>query len=373
MAYDPGGGYGSPTVPYGQPNRAEEAYNGAGQGGRYGGGAAMQDRQTDYGELLWGSQGQANRSAYDDGSYIRRQIMEGIAGAGARGAPQMTQTRLDNTQQNQFRAREMALADQLTRVLGGQQKGAGEMAVNRQTGNAMNQALGAATMARGNNSASAARSAARATGTIGLGGAGMAREAALADQQSAGQQLAGVLGQGRGADIDVAGRQGAMDQQVAMQNLEAKLRMQGMNDQQIATLLGQLGNMNQAEMQARGADNGIAGGLLTGIGGMIGMASDARVKTEIVEAHDEIDTALTALTPYRYEYTDPAAHGEGSRVGVMAQHLEASTAGADLVTEIDGVKMIDKDKAISFLLASVAHLSAQVRGLQEAFVSVAIP
>ena len=64
--------------------------------------------------------------------------------------------------------------------------------------------------------------------------------------------------------------QGQFDQDARRSNLEAELRQRGMNDQQIVALLGQLGYMNNAEMAARGADNGVVGGLLGTAGQIAG-------------------------------------------------------------------------------------------------------
>lgn len=325
-------------------------------------------------------------SQQQDQNTIRDTIRQGIAGAQTRTDPQAGRTQLggvtqiDNTRQDQYRGREMALADSLGRVASGQERGAGELAVGRQVGNALGQAYGAATMARGNSGAGAARAGARAAGAIGLGGAGMAQQAALSDQMGARSQLAGVLGQGRAADIGVAGQnagaqnastlqQGQMDQATQLANLTAQLQARGMNDQAIQQYLAQLAQNNQFNMARTDArsvpTSQIVGGAL-GQGAQIGAqiaASDVRVKTEIADATNEMDVAIAALTPYRYAYIDPDAHGEGSRVGIMAQDLAATDAGAPVVVECDGVLMIDGTKAISFLLAAVARLGAQVRDL----------
>ena len=92
-------------------------------------------------------------------------------------------------------------------------------------------------------------------------------------------------------------------------------------------------------------------------------ACDERLKTDIVDAAEEVDIALLNLQPKRYRYKDEA-YGEGSRVGIMAQHLLDSSAGADLVTERDGKLFIDMPKALTFALAAVARLDARVRELE---------
>ena len=52
---------------------------------------------------------------------------------------------------------------------------------------------------------------------------------------------------------------------------------------------------------------------------------------------------------------NPAKHGAGEWIGVMAQDLEKTKLGKTLVVEIDGVKTIDRDRLMGFLLASMAE------------------
>lgn len=257
----------------------------------------------DWRGLLLGSQGDPNRNKWEDADYIRTQAQQGIAGAQNRQAPQAAGTTIGNVRtgtgsqvatgrSDQFRDQQMGLAQQLQGVISGQQKGAGELAVERQAGRALGQAAGAATMARGAGAAGGARAAARASGAIGLGAAGQAQQAAMGDQMGARQQLAGILGQGREQDIGIAGQnanlqqsmnmanlsaenqrifqQAGLDQATSLANMQARLQAMGMNDAAIANYLQQLGVMNQGQMAARGADNGIAGQLLSAGGQAIG-------------------------------------------------------------------------------------------------------
>lgn len=238
---------------------------------------------VDWGGAIFGSRGDPNRNRWEDADYIRQQTQQNIAAAGGRQAPQAQTAQvgqtvnLDPTQQAQFRQREMTLADQLQQTMNGQRAGAGELAANRQRDQNMSRAYGAATMGRGNNAAGAARSAARAAASIGSDAAGQAQQAAISDQANAGQLLSGVLGQGRSADINIAGQnaaaqnqrifqQAGIDSSTSLANAELKLKQMGLNDQQVQAMLAQLGQMNQAQMAARGQDNGIFGSLVTGAG-----------------------------------------------------------------------------------------------------------
>lgn len=215
-----------------------------------------------------------------DGSQGRAAPTAGAVQAGRTqlGAP----ATLATGQIDQSRGGMVGVANQLGGITSGQRAGAGEMAVNRQLGQATAAQTSAARMARGANSALAYRNAARNTADIGLAGAGMAAEAQRADQQGALNQLGGLYGNMYGLDTSVAGQnaqfgqqamlqQGAMDQQttlanaqagnsVALANLQAQLAQTGMNDQQQLAALGQILGWDQAKLQAEMAKAQIAMG-----------------------------------------------------------------------------------------------------------------
>lgn len=228
----------------------------------------------------------ANRKTLAD------RLNEQYANAGSRPAAQSDRvtvgapTMVDTGRADQWRAQNQALADQLAAVASGREKGAGEMAVGRQVGNALGQAYGAATMARGNGAAGGARAAARAAGAIGLGGAGMAKEAAMGDQASARGQLASVIAQGQGADLSTAGAnagamntttmaQAQLDQQRNLANVEAQLRAQGMNDQMIAQILGMMQSQDQYNRSLYASQHPTFGQVLGGVVGQAGQIAGA--------------------------------------------------------------------------------------------------
>jgi hypothetical protein len=220
----------------------------------------------------------------DDSDLIRDLSMQGLLDARGRQAPQAAYTRVGQVSnyggatinqgpQDQFRSRELGLADRMLGIASGQQRGAGEIAAMRQGNAAIAQQQGMARMNRGGNSALAARSAARNAGNIGLDTAGLAREAALRDQQMASQTAAGLLAQGRGADIGMATSQAGLQQQAglasmdannqrifqqaglnqatSLANMQARLAQSGMNDQASLAYMAQLYGVNATEMQAR--------------------------------------------------------------------------------------------------------------------------
>jgi hypothetical protein len=191
---------------------------------------------------------------------------------------------LANGPQADARAQLGGVTSQLQRIMSGQQAGAGELAVNRQVGQATAAQQAAARMARGANAALAARNAARNTADIGVAGAGQAAQAQMQDQANATGQLGGILGQMRGQDIDLAGQnaqllqqrmlqQGAFNQQTGLANQDARLRQMAMNDQAAQSYLQQMLGMDQAEFQREmmkrqldAQDSGAFGSLLQGLG-----------------------------------------------------------------------------------------------------------
>ena len=125
---------------------------------------------------------------------------------------------MDAGQADQSRAQQQQLAGMLFRQAQGKQAGAGEMAVNRQANQALAQQTAQSQMARGANAALAQRQAARSSADIGVNAAGQASIAQMQDQQSAQNQLGGLLGQTRQQDIGTAqGNQAAQMQQQQVQ------------------------------------------------------------------------------------------------------------------------------------------------------------
>lgn len=183
-----------------------------------------------------------------------------------RGAPQM-----NTGQSDQARNQMQGLAGQLQGIADGSRVGAGEMAVNRQMGQAVAGQQAQAQMARGANAALAARTAARNTADLNVNGAGMAQQAALGDQANAQGQLAGLLGNMRGQDIGVAGANMNSQQQQQQVQLGALAQMLGIDQAELQA------QMNKAQVNA--ADGGILGGLISA-GGAIGASYAGRPKAQ---------------------------------------------------------------------------------------------
>ncbi len=290
-----------------------------------------------------------------------------LAGVGNRTAPQFA-----SQEAAQARLQQAQLAQMLHAQASGQTAGAGELAVNRQVGQANAAQQAQAMMARGQNSALAQRGAARNTADIGVNGAGQAAIAQMGDQQNAQQQLAGLLGNMRGQDIGIG--QG---------NQQAQLSQTGMNDSATGMYLGNLLGFDQAQLQAMfarqglmSADKGLTGPLLAA-GGQIGAAaaqnpgnsaaaSDRTLKKEIKSAQKDADDLMSKLKPYTYKYKDEV-HGVGSRLGIMAQDLEKSRLGKATVVQLPShpdKKGFDLNKGISASLAGIARLHERLAAVE---------
>mgnify|MGYP001593602346 FL=1 len=170
-----------------------------------------------------------------------------------RGAPVQ-----DQTQSNQAREQQNQLADLLRRQASGLTPGAGEMAVNRQIGQAQAAQTAQASMARGANAALAGRTAARNTADIGVVGAGSAAQAQMQDQTNAQGQLGSLLGNMRGQDIGVA--QGNQQAQLQQQQAQLAALAQMLNVDE-ATLRQDLAKRG-LKLQGDANDNAMLGTML---------------------------------------------------------------------------------------------------------------
>jgi len=282
-----------------------------------------------------------------------------------------------------FRQGQMQQVGQLQRIAGGQQQGAGELAVQRQMGNALAAQQAQARMARGGNAALAYRNAANQSAALGSTGAGLGQQAALQDQSAAQGALTNALGQGRGMDIGVAGQNAGFQQQTGLANAgfqqqsglanaQMQQQQQQQNAQNYMQLLQQLQGMNSAELgyaqapvlAANQAQAGLLGGLISTGGQAAGaMMSDERLKGDVSDASKEIDDLLDKLSPKAWNYRD-AKHGAGRWSGVMAQDAERSAAGRRIVQETPDGKALDVKKTLSTALAAVARLNTRLRAVE---------
>lgn len=100
-----------------------------------------------------------------------------------------------------------------------------------------------------------------------------------------------------------------------------------------------------------------------GSGAGAAIASDRRVKKNITEA--DTQDFLNTLTPYAWEYINPAKHGHGTHIGVMAQDLLRSELGQQFVkSDAEGVLYVDYLAMTSTLLTCILNLHTRLQEVE---------
>lgn len=161
---------------------------------------------------------------------------------------------------------------------------------------------------------------------------------------------------------------GNMDRNNAMQQYWNNQYMD-VNKQDANNALG-IGNQDNASSQiseqAREADQKRKDmqtqQAIAAIGMGLGLVSDERLKEDIKPAKG-IGEMLAALKPSTYRYKDEQ-HGDGERVGIMAQDLEKSEVGKLLVRETPIGKAVDGKQSLGALLAAAAEHEKRLRKLE---------
>jgi hypothetical protein len=268
---------------------------------------------------------------------------------------------------------------------------AAEMQMRQGLDRSLDAQMAALASMRGGNVGAGSRLAADQSNDLRMQVSGQAAELRAREQAQAEQTLAQALAGMRGQDIGqaqfIGGTEAGFRQQTGQFNADAALRMQGLNDQMVSyytnlgysideanrqarmdmerlkaeIVSGQMADATTRQGQVLGAGAQAVGALAQGAGSAgAAVASDRRLKKNI-EPGDE-DVALSARA---FDYKDER-HGRGRHLGVMAQDLERSKIGREMVTETPGGKMVSKDKMLMAALASSARLAKRVDMLEAA-------
>jgi hypothetical protein len=292
---------------------------------------------------------------------------------------------------------------QLGQMLMAQAQGHGPSMAQAQLGQGIGASLAAQNAAlasgRGGNAGTNARDAAQAAADTQQQAAMGSANLKVQEQQAAQGQLGSLLGTQRQQDIGQAQTQAQMQQQTNLANQAAALQQQGLNDTQIRAMLGDqisVGNTEQqagenyqqaranqtnienaaAAQQQEAANKGFSsligsvGSAMPGIGSLLkvgGATSDENAKENIHPADAQIGQFLDKVHAHAFSYKDPEADGAGQHVGPMAQELEKSQIGRQLVHEDqDGVKKVDYQQGLGAMLAGLAHLHGRMKKLEAA-------
>jgi len=213
---------------------------------------------------------------------------------------------------------------------------------------------------------------------IASGGAEIAQNAAL--QQNLGNAMGRLAGEQSGQEAQILADQGMQAQQRRMAATQALSDIaQGKQAQDISKL-GMASNMWNA-MQGRKANRFMGqqamlgqalGGGMAGIGyGAMAAMSDENVKTGIKEQKNYstkmVSEFMEPLKSYNYKYKDSKYSGDmGDKTysSVMAQDLEKSKLGRQMVIDTPEGKMVDYAKGIAPIMSSIAELNQRLKRLE---------
>jgi hypothetical protein len=240
---------------------------------------------------------------------------------------------------------------------------------------------------RGANQSALARNLARNQMTAGAELGQQAAQARMQEQQAAQGQLAQMTG----ADQATLNQLAAAYESQGFGYLEADQQAQADLEKLRANIATNTQNLTESSRQAsKNRTNAIIGGVLGGAGSIGAAAlSDEKMKknvkkaskSDIAKALSESSTAksqssskpdpkkfLESLKAYTYDYKDPDSEGarKGKMLSVMAQDLEGSEAGKEMVsTNEEGNKMVDYAKGYGAILAAQAHLNERLNSLEK--------
>lgn len=225
--------------------------------------------------------------------------------------------------------------------------------------------------------------------------------AELSTTQAEMVQQAAIATQNAVLQADLANQGAALQAELA--NQAAILKQTGLDDAQIQVILNSLIGVSaqqqagaiageQARLEAileparieagiaaaeAEAEAAFTGGLL-GAAGQVGAAgltsgviSDVNTKENIADADsadfEEFLNSLSAKTyDYKEEYRDDPRAPEGRQFGIIAQDLNDSELGQNLLIEdTDGVLGVDIRKATSVSLGAIAHLNERIKKLEK--------
>lgn len=240
-----------------------------------------------------------------------------------------------------FRPAQMNLAQRLQQQAQGKDSLSGKLLAQNTASNVgllQGQAASAPPSQRG----LAARMAIQQSGEMNQAMAGQRAIAGIQERTAANQQLAGMLQGAR--EQDMAARQKALEMEYQQRAAEMAAR---------SGLAG----------QPSGMDKFMGGASALGAAAVM-MASDENLKSGIKSADKEADSFMSALKAQSYAYKDPEMHGDGRRLGVLAQDLEKSPFGKRAVIDTPHGKMVDVPTLTGALGAALARLNDRTEKLE---------
>ena len=285
---------------------------------------------------------------------------------------------IDQAPQGEFRNYQMNLAKSLQeQANGGGPPSIAQQMLQNQTNQNIMAAQSQAGSMRGVNPAMALRLTQNQAANANQQAANQGAMLRSQEIQAAQNALGGITSNARGQDIDIAkaADQGKLARdQAVLQGIGAKGQIanqiaSGKQDLERLRVQQQTG-MN--EINSRAYDNAsdrrakALGGLAEAAPAIIGMFSDKNLKTNIKDASSDpsVKEFLDALSSSTYEYKDKNM-GEGKYMGPMAQDLEKTELGADMVIDTPDGKMVDYGRGAPAYLGIAGMLNDRLDGIEE--------
>ena len=166
------------------------------------------------------------------------------------------------------------------------------------------------------------------------------------------------------------------ENQATLQNkqLDAGIPQNEFEFRKAGATAGAQNNLANMYMQQGQAQQQAAGQLTSGLiqGGAMAMGSDERIKKNKKKVGDSdirgsIKELMKKLDAYEYEYEEPQDEFSGEQLGIMAQDLEKSEMGRDMVAETsNGTKTVDVAKSSLAALAGISDLDKRLRKIEGA-------
>ena len=259
--------------------------------------------------------------------------LENLTGGGA--AAPVGQAAIDYSQFNP-NAQEQSLTDMLVARANGTAPSAAEQQMQNGIGQAQRAASAQAASARGVNPALAARLAQQSQSNLATQGIGQTTALRSQEQAAATGTAANLMSDQRGSRV--AG------QQLNVQNVTGANTI----------------NSNNANAAANRQGNLISG---LGQAGMMVAMSDENEKKGVVDGGKSVQSFLDQISAKQYQYKDQA-NGSGDQVSPMAQDLEKTSMGNQMVMDTPQGKMVDYGKGFGAILASQAHLNERLNKME---------
>lgn len=102
---------------------------------------------------------------------------------------------------------------------------------------------------------------------------------------------------------------------------------------------------------------------LGAVGASAALASDMRAKTNITDGDGDVMNMLDKLKAYGFDYKNPKKHGEGNRIGIMAQDAQKSPLGKSFTLKGKTLSL-DVANALGAALAASANLHARLKKVE---------